>query len=297
MMMRNSIARAVMAFLVTLHAAGNVAVVTEKAPRGSFPEAEQMVGDLLMAIDTQRQIPFLSLTYGPFDIDEAYRLQSSLDAALEERLGPAVGYKVAYASRSAQEQFGVDEPARVTYILAHATPSGSTIKGSSFMEVMLETEVAFTIGRPVLETTDSVEELKTFVRWIHPALDLGDFRFLKGAGKPTVADMIASGTGAHGFVLGPGRDPASVNAGNLELLLVRNGETLRQSSSEAVMGNPWNSLLWCVNDIITRGGRVEAGTVILTGTAAPAYMATGEAVAGSYTGDCGDLGTVTLTIE
>ena len=63
------------------------------------------------------------------------------------------------------------------------------------------------------------------------------------------------------------------------------------------MGDPWNSLLWCVNDILSRGGTLARGTVILTGTAAPAYVATGEGIPGSYVGDCGALGTVTLAIE
>ncbi|MEX0329952.1 MAG: 2-keto-4-pentenoate hydratase [Puniceicoccaceae bacterium] len=275
----------------------NVSVIAQKIESKPGTDAELMASEILMAVDTRRQIPFLSLTFGPFDIDEAYTIQSFVDEALAERLGPAVGYKVAYASRSAQEQFGVDEPARGTYFLAHATPNGSTIRQSHFMEIMVETEVAFTIGQTVWRQMGSVDELKKHVRWIHPALDLGDFRYSRDEGKPTVADMIACGTGAHGFVLGPGKDPASIEAGNLDLLLVRNGETLRESKSSAVMDNPWNSLLWCVNDIIARGGIIKRGTVILTGTAAPAYMATGEAITGTYTGDCGHLGSVTLNIE
>jgi hypothetical protein len=37
--------------------------------------------------------------------------------------------------------------------------------------------------------------------------------------------------------------------------------------------------------------------VVLTGTAAPAYRVRGDDIRGSYVGDCGALGKVTLTIE
>ena len=193
---------------------GNVLVTKMEPFPNEHPEAQQMVGDVLVSIELQKQIPFLSLTYGPITINHAYTVQAALDAALQDRLGPVAGYKVAYASRAAQQQFGVDEPARGTYFLTHATPNGSTIKGTSFMEMMLETEVAFTLGESIANPIASVEELKPLVRWIHPALDIGDFRFSRDEGKPTVADMIASGTGAHGFVLGAGRDPASIEPAN-----------------------------------------------------------------------------------
>jgi 2-keto-4-pentenoate hydratase len=62
------------------------------------------------------------------------------------------------------------------------------------------------------------------------------------------------------------------------------------------MGSPWNSLLWLVNHVIGHGGVMEPGYVVLTGTAAPAYKAKGEDIKGHYEGDCGALGSVSLTI-
>ena len=37
--------------------------------------------------------------------------------------------------------------------------------------------------------------------------------------------------------------------------------------------------------------------VIVTGTAAPAYKAKGDQIKGDYLGDCGPLGTVTMTVR
>jgi len=41
---------------------------------------------------------------------------------------------------------------------------------------------------------------------------------------------------------------------------------------------------------------MEPGYVVLTGTAAPAYKAKAEDIKGHYEGDCGALGSVSLTI-
>ena len=73
--------------------------------------------------------------------------------------------------------------------------------------------------------------------------------------------------------------------------------TIADSPAKNVMGSPWNSLLWLTNKLTKDGGSLEPGDVVVSGTAAPAYKAKGKQIKGSYRGDCGDLGTVTLTIQ
>jgi 2-keto-4-pentenoate hydratase len=109
--------------------------------------------------------------------------------------------------------------------------------------------------------------------------------------------MIAIGTGAHVFVLGPAVDPSKVDVDALRLKLIRNGKTLADSPATDVMGNPWNSLLWCANHIVKLGGTLEPGMVIVTGTAAPAYKVKGDQIKGDYVGDCGPLGIVTMSLR
>jgi 2-keto-4-pentenoate hydratase len=234
---------------------------------------------------------------GPFSIKQAYEFQDRLDSVLAPALGPVAGYKVGYASKAAQAQFGMKEPARASLYLSGRAADGSVLAVSDFKESMFETEVAFTMGESISAPVASIEELKTKVRWIHPALDLSDFRYDKSRPGGTAADMIATGIGAHMFVLGPGLRPDRVDVDALELTLYRNGDFLDSAPASAVMGSPWNSLLWCVNDIVSRGGKVPAGATILTGTAFPAYRASGKGLAGEYVGDCGALGTVTVVID
>jgi 2-keto-4-pentenoate hydratase len=260
-------------------------------------KVEAMVKQMAAARKDQRQIEYLTKTYGEFGIDEGYRIQGSLAKEVSKELGPVVGYKVAYASKAAQEQFGVDEPASGPFFLLQRVSSRSRLQASAFMEITLETEIAFTIGKRIDKPVKDIGEIKDYVKWVHTAFDIGDYRFVKGETKPTPGDMIASGVGAHFFVLGPGMQPGKVDVDAVDLVLERNGEIITNSPATNVMGSPWKSLLWCANHIVKLGGTLEPGMVVVSGTAAPAYKVKGEKIKGRYRGECGALGKIALTIE
>ncbi|HUV64279.1 MAG TPA: fumarylacetoacetate hydrolase family protein [Sedimentisphaerales bacterium] len=257
---------------------------------------DKMVEEMLAARHARRQIQYPTKTYGAFSIERAYRIQAELAEELSEELGPVVGYKVAYASKAAQEQFGVTEPAAGPFFSIQRVPNGSKLPARHFLEIALETEVAFTIGKRIDHAIKDVAEMKEYVRWAHAAFDAGDYPLVQGDTKPTAQDMIASGVGAHVFVLGPAVDPGKVDVDAVTLKLIRNGETVAESAATNVMGSPWNSLLWCANHVVKLGGTLEPGTVVSTGTASPAYKVKGDAIEGQYVGDCGPLGKVTMTL-
>ena len=260
-------------------------------------KAEQMVAEILAAGENQTQIQYLTKTYGSFSIDRAYEIQAILAKGLSKRLGDVSGYKVAYASRAAQKQFGVDEPASGPLFRLQRVPNGSRLSASDFVEIAMETEIAFTIGKRIDRPVGNVEQLKGYVKWVHAAFDIGDYRFVSGESKPTPQDMIATGVGAHFHVLGPGVAPDKIDVDAITLKLLRNGETLAESPATNVMGSPWNSLLWLANKMVETGGALEPGDVVVSGTAAPAYKTKGRKIKGRYRGECGDLGRVTLTIQ
>lgn len=257
---------------------------------------DKMVEEMLAARHARRQIQYPTKTYGTFSIERAYRIQQELAEELSEELGPVVGYKVAYASKAAQEQFGVTEPAAGPFFSVQRVPSGSKLPAGHFLEIALETEVAFTIGKRIGQPIKDVTQLKGYVRWVHAAFDAGDYPLVQGDTKPTAQDMIANGVGAHVFVLGPAVDPGKVDVDAVTLKLARNGETVAESAATNVMGSPWNSLLWCANHVIRLGGTLEPGMVVSTGTASPAYKVKADAIKGQYVGDCGPLGQVTMTL-
>ena len=260
-------------------------------------KVDEMVEEILAAHKNQTQIQYLTKTYGSFSIERAYQIQAVLAKGLSRKLGDVSGYKVAYASKAAQKQFGVDEPASGPLFRLQRVPSGSDLPANAFVELAMETEIAFTIGKRIDKNIKNVDELKKYVKWVHAAFDIGDYRFVSGEDKPTPQDMIASGAGAHFHVLGPAVAPDKVDVDALTLKLARNGKTLAESPATNVMGSPWNSLLWLANKLAKSGGALGPGDVVVSGTAAPAYKVKGNKIKGNYEGDCGALGRITLTIN
>jgi len=282
-------------FLMALSSLLATAVEQQARSKDSL-KIDDMVREMLAARERQTQIQFLTKTYGWFSIEQAYQIQAALTKGLCKKLGSVAGYKVAFASKAAQEQFGVNEPASGTLFRLQRLPSGTKLPASAIMELTLETEIAFTIGKRLDRTIENVQELKSYVKWIHTAFDVGDNPFVPGQEKPTPQDMIASGVGAHFHVLGPAVAPSEVDVDALTLKLARNGTTVAESPATNVMGSPWNSLLWLANHVVELGGALEPGDVVISGTAAPAYKVGGDKMKGDYEGDCGALGKVTLTI-
>ena len=109
----------------------------------------------------------------------------------------------------------------------------------------------------------NVAALKPYVKWVHPAFDAGNFPYAVDRAKPTPSDMVAIGTGAHVFVIGPAANPSTVDLSRIDLSLTRNNETIRKSPARDVLGNPWNSLLWCVNHLHKYGLSLEPGMVVV----------------------------------
>lgn len=280
--------------------AGQIAVVVASGlpvPGKPADKAERIVSEILVAHEKRTQIQYLTKTYGSFSIEQAYEIQALLARGLSKKLGDVSGYKVAFASKAAQRQFGIDEPASGPLFRLQRVPSGSKLPASAFVEITLETEVAFTIADRIDRPLDNVEQLKRRVKWVHAAFDIGDYRFAPSEASPTAQDMIATGVGAHFYVIGPAVAPDEVDVDAATLKLMRNGKTLADSPATNVMGSPWNSLLWLANRLVKAGGALEPGDVVVSGTAAPAYKAKGADIKGRYLGDCGELGRVTLIIQ
>jgi len=260
--------------------------------------SEQKLVDYMTAgLQQNVQIDPPTYTFGEMTMDQAYSTQKVIAGKMSEMNGVVCGYKVAYASKAAQAQFGIDEPARGPLYLIQRTANGSVLSPEMFNEIMLETEIGFTIGKRIDQPVENIESLKKYVKSIHAAFDAGNFPYKTDNQKPTPQDMVAIGTGSHVFVLGPAVDPQSLILKDLDLKLIRNQETIRQSPASEVLGDPWNSLLWIANHLVNDGLTLEPGMVVVSGTAAPAYKVKGEEIKGEYVGDCGALGKVTMMIK
>jgi len=258
---------------------------------------QQLVQQVVDARRTLSLMPPLTKTFGAFSLQQAYDIQKVLTGPLMQELGPVIGYKVAYASRAAQQQFGIAAPACAPLFLLQQVPSGTEIHKETFRDLLIETEVAFTIAKRIDKPLATVADLKPLAGFVHCAFELAENRFDPAQGAAGVVDQVASGAGSHRFIIGPALSAHSIDLSTVTLTLSVNHKTVTSVSATEVMGNPWNSLLWLANQVVHLGYSLEPGMIVLTGTAAPAFKASGPSLTGSFLGDGGPIGQVRCTIH
>lgn len=230
------------------------------------------------------------------DLASAYRIQAAVNERLAKRLGARTGFKVGYASKASQEHHGMSEPAYGAVFARQHIKDGGVMQAEDFAHFHIESEIAFVLKSAITEPVQTRAEVAPYVASVHPSLDIPDNRFAGAAGKAAPVDVIASGVGAHRYVLGPGMDPEAVDLDDLILTLSVDGRIAYQGPATSLMGSPWQVLIWIANKRLEHGEPLQAGEVVLTGAVAAAYAAPGAAAAGHYLGDCGALGQVNCTV-
>ncbi len=254
---------------------------------GPHPE---VVGRIVAGRDAQRGIepPFGKGT--EVDSVTAYRIQKVLNEHLAKRLGPRSGFKVGYASKASQEHNGMSEPAYGALFARQEVADGGEVRADDFLHFHIETEIAFVLKSAITEPVRTRKQVAAHVASVHPSLDIPDNRFAGAQGTPAPVDLIASGVGAHRYVLGPGTAPGDIELDELVLTLSLNGDEKYRGPAKSLMGSPWTVLIWLANKRLEQGLPLQAGEVVLTGAVDGAHAAQGAAAAGTYVGDCGALG-------
>jgi 2-keto-4-pentenoate hydratase len=75
-----------------------------------------------------------------------------------------------------------------------------------------------------------------------------------------------------------------------------NGKTVYEGPSQVIMGDPWQALLWLVNNAARRGIALEEDQIVLAGSVGIVNHSKAEVLVGDHFGDCGALGQVRLRV-
>jgi 2-oxo-3-hexenedioate decarboxylase len=103
---------------------------------------------------------------------------------------------------------------------------------------------------------------------VAPALEVIDSRYRDF--KFSLADVVADNCSAAAIVVGSWADPASVDVGNLGLLLEVDGQVAQLGSSAAILGHPVRSLVAAARLVGAAGERLEPGDLLMAGGATEA---------------------------
>lgn len=200
----------------------------------------------------------------PANVDEAYRLQGEVQAAMDE---PVCGWKIGATSRSVQEAIGTAEPFAGPLYGPRCHGTGAELPVPEGV-LGLECEFAFRLARPLppRPLPYAPEEVVEAVGSVHPAIELVGL-CLPAEAFRDVRWCIADHALDVAFVAGAAiPDWHGLDLPALSVRCVINGKEVAVGNGAAVLGNPVTALTWLANALSRRGRGLLADDWISTGT-------------------------------
>lgn len=245
-----------------------------------------------------------SAAYGPtLTVEEAYCAQKKYVALLEPKLGERVGYKVAFAGKTAQERFGVKEPARGTLLQSMMVPSGVALDKSAAVRPLVEPDLIVRVKDRAIMTARTPLEALAHLEAIVPFIEYADLIIAEGE-TVNGPNIIAFNAGARYGITGAGiavrADEAFVQAlEDMEAVFSdETGKELSRVKGSSLMGNPLNALLWLIESLRKDGLSLERGDDVSLGAMGPILTPdNGKTYTVRYEGLPGGTPSATVTIR
>jgi 2-keto-4-pentenoate hydratase len=192
---------------------------------------------LLKAQRNNEAIPLLSQQYPELDVETAYRVQK---AYVQKRLSDdeIAGFKAGLTSEEIQRKFGVTFPVSGV-LFASGEKSGSPIIDKSTFETpMIETEIGYLVGKPIMHPLKDISELYNSIKAVIPVIELPDLGFTD-LNKLKSVDIIAANVSASQFIVGNETNTKSLNLDNIIVTVSLDGVVVNQGKGSDALGDQW----------------------------------------------------------
>ena len=220
-------------------------------------------------------------------IDDAYRI---LLARLRRRGAQRVGWKVGLTARAIQEQFGVHEPVFGCLLADGLKQSGHVFRRDELIEPGFENELCIVLGRDV-PAGATREEVASAVARVHPAFEIIETR---GDLTRQLALALADNAQQKAFVVGPPMGPDALpELSRVEARVQINGAEAATGRGDAVLGHPYNSVVWLAARLAEFGEALRDGDTIMSGSFTRQFaLHAGDRVECEFRG----IGTVAISV-
>lgn len=217
-----------------------------------------------------REIPPLGREFPELTVDDAYRIQAS---GIEKRLSDGerlVGMKMGLTSEAKRRQMNLHSP--VYGVLTDAMEvQGGVFRLAGSIHPKIEPEIAFRTMK-VIDRVLTREEALDLCEVAFAAMELLDSRYtdFKYFSLP---DVVADNSSSFMFAVGRAeKPPRSLELSKLKMTMEVNGATVQSATSDAISGDPIQSVVQLSELLTQHGKRLPAGNVILAGAATAAHM-------------------------
>jgi len=197
---------------------------------------------------------------------QAYDIQKML---LEKRLDAGetlTGYKLGFTSKAKMKQMGVND--LIWGFLTDAMeikPEASTPL-SKYIHPRAEPEIAFKVKQDITEKIE-LNQIQDYIASFAVAIEVIDSRYQNF--KFSLEDVIADNCSSTGYCIGEWQ-PLVEDLNNLDLNLLFDGKIVQNGKTEAILDNPYASVVELSRLATESGLTVKKGQIILAGAATAA---------------------------
>ena len=226
----------------------------------------------------------------PITIKDAYAIQAASINRRIDRGERLAGYKMGFTSKAKMEQMGVHDIIWGRLTDRMEITDGGALTRAEFIHPRVEPEIAFRISRRI-DRAITLEDVPDYIDGVTCALEVIDSRYENF--KFSFEDVVADNCSSSAFVIGQWLPPTTpVN--KVAISLAVNDEEVQNGTSEAILGNPFESLIEASQMMERYQAVIEPGHVVLAGAATPAvHIHAGDRIEGRFFG----LGTITFTVK
>ncbi|WP_269619633.1 2-oxo-3-hexenedioate decarboxylase [Zhongshania sp. BJYM1] len=219
---------------------------------------------VLMAQDSATTITKLTDEFPSMTMADSYDIQDELCRRWVARGDRITGMKAGLTSRAKMLQMGVDEPSFGFLTSAMACPESGKIQIDELVHPRVEAEIGFVLKREIGGDHLSIDDVMAATDFVIPAVEIIDSRYEKF--KFDLISVIADNGSSSRYVTG-GRpmDPRNLDLCSIGVVIECNGDIEELGASAAVLDHPANSIIMLAAHLHSRGARLPAGQLILTG--------------------------------
>jgi 2-keto-4-pentenoate hydratase len=231
---------------------------------------------------------------GPATIADAYDIQERYVALLRSAHGDTVGYKVGLTSAPMQAFCRIDHPIAGVVLATRVHRSGASVRLADFGRLGLEFEIAARIKSnvPVTGVPYTAETIQLHVDGVCAAIELVDDRSAD-YGNLDVLSLVADNSWNGGIVL----SEFATKWPDLEGVLGRATKdhvAIGEGHGRDILGHPFNSVAWLATQLATRGVKLKAGQVVMTGSVMKTVFPVDDA---AYRFDLAGIGHVEVLVR
>lgn len=213
---------------------------------------------------------------------DAYQIQRLSMDRRYQRGEQSIGVKLGFTSKAKMEQMGVSDMIWGWLTDTMLYQEGDTLPLSKFIHPRAEPEVCFVVNKEINRAL-SIEEVKNHIGSLAVAIEIIDSRFQNF--KFSLEDVVADNCSSTALVVGA-HLPIDTNLADVSMQLVINGEIRQSGNTDAILGDPWESVVAASRLVTEAGLTLPVGSLIMAGAATAAeYLKPGDRVEAILGGD------------